>query len=539
MSHEIRTPMNAVIGMTSILASSRLTPEQREYVSTIRGSGESLLALLNDILDLSKIEAGMLVIEASPFALRQCVEEAAALLATQAARKGLEIVCRIAPAVPARIESDPTRLRQILVNLLDNAVKFTSAGKILLQVEVCPPPGPELSPGELVELRFAVRDTGIGIPADRMDRLFRSFSQADSSTSRLYGGTGLGLAISRRLAEALGGRMGVESEPGQGSLFWFTIRCRVVEATLPPDLASRPPEPVGRSRPGVAGGSAESALPPLRILVAEDNVINQKVALLLLRQLGYAADVAAGGEETLAALRRQRYDVILMDVQMPGMDGLEATRRIHDEWPAEERPRIIAMTANTLREDRETCLAAGMDDYLSKPVLLEDLRAALSHGARAALPAPPPPASPAAGDGESFDPQYIEQLRQLQDRSGRELVSPVIDRFLAEAPLHLAALRRALAARDDHKFVFVAHTFKGGCAQLGARRLAEICRDLEMRGRRVEWSGMEEILGHLQSEIEHLAPRLRAARTGSPESGPGTGITQADKMALDERSKPL
>ncbi|HEY2294982.1 MAG TPA: ATP-binding protein, partial [Thermoanaerobaculia bacterium] len=518
ISHEIRTPMNAVIGMTSILASSRLTPEQREYVGTIRNSGESLLALLNDILDFSKIEAGQLTIEASPFVLRRCVEEAVDLLATQAARKGLEIGCAIDSAVPAMIESDATRLRQILVNLLDNAVKFTSKGEVLILVEAGSPP-PELSRDEPVELRFAVRDTGIGISADRMDRLFRPFSQADSSTNRLYGGTGLGLAISRRLAQGLGGRMWVESEPGKGSTFWFTIRCWSVDttlgATLPLDLTSRPWDLAGRSPLGTTDRTAESGLSPLRILIAEDNVINQKVALLMLQQLGYAADVAADGEETLAALRRQRYDVILMDVQMPGMDGLEATRRIRDEWPAAERPRIIAMTANVLREDRETCLAAGMDDFLSKPVLLENLRAALSRGAETAAPAPPP----VAGDGgeESFDPQYIDQLRQLQDRSGRELVSPVIDRFLAEAPLRLAELRRALAARDDHNLVFVAHTFKSSCAQLGARQLAEICRDLETRGRKVEWSGMEEILGHLQSEIEHLAPRLRAVRADASE----------------------
>ncbi len=367
MSHEIRTPMNAVIGMTSILASSPLTPEQRDYLGTIRSSGESLLALLNDILDFSKIEAGKLDIEAAPFALRQCVEEAVDLLAVQAARKGLELGCRIDPAVPALIESDATRLRQILVNLLDNAVKFTSSGEVLVLVEAGSSPPPEGSRGELMELRFAVRDTGIGIAADRMDRLFRPFSQADSSTSRLYGGTGLGLAICHRLAQGLGGRIWVESEPGKGSTFWFTIRCRVVGADLP----QTPRESEG------AGKSAGSGLSPLRILVAEDNVVNQKVALLLLERLGYAADVAADGEETLAALRRQRYDVILMDVQMPGMDGLEAARRIRDEWPAEERPRIIAVTASALREDRETCLSAGMDDYLSKPVLLEDLRLAL------------------------------------------------------------------------------------------------------------------------------------------------------------------
>ncbi len=539
MSHEIRTPMNAVIGMTSILASSRLTPEQRDYVGTIRSSGESLLALLNDILDFSKIEAGKLTIEASPFSLRQCVEEAVDLLAAQAARKGLEIGCLIDPAVPALIEIDATRLRQILVNLLANAVKFTSSGEVLILVEACSPPSPERSPGELVELRFAVRDTGIGISADHMDRLFQSFSQADSSTSRLYGGTGLGLAISHRLAQGLGGRMWVESQPEKGSTFWFTIRCRVVDDQLLLQAFGKAPTGSPRESEN-AGRIAGSGLPPLRILVAEDNVVNQKVALLLLQRLGYAADVAADGEETLAALRRQRYDVILMDVQMPGMDGLEAARRIRDEWPAAERPRIIGVTANALREDRETCLSAGMDDYLSKPVLLEDLRGALCRGVETAVPVPPPAAdaSNTNGDVESFDPKYIEQLRQLQAMAGQELVSPIIDRFLAEAPRKLAELRLTLAAKDTLNFVFVAHNFKASGAQLGARRLAKICHDLEMRGRRVEWSGMEEIVGHLQSEIEHITPLLRVASHPSDppeesEESPGTSspLETAARMA--------
>jgi signal transduction histidine kinase/CheY-like chemotaxis protein len=620
MSHEIRTPMNAVIGMTSILAGTRLTPEQREYVGTIRNSGESLLALLNDILDFSKIEAGKLAIEASPFSLRQCVEEAVDLLSAGAARKKLEIGCLVDPDVPVLVVSDATRLRQILVNLLGNAVKFTAAGEVLVQVEVAS------LPDEPLELRFAVHDTGIGISDDHRDRLFRPFSQADSSTSRLYGGTGLGLAISHRLAEGLGGRMWVESQPDQGSTFWFTIRCRVVQTPPPPYLVRQTPELAGRSllvltelpqterilrwyadlwgmtltcvraelealavlqsgpwpdatlvdlaggvlngldralsgagvprlqllplgtevsrgepadgglslmRPikgarlyksllralgkGQEGGlrddmssrPPEPKLPPLRILVAEDNVVNQKVALLMLQRLGYAADVAADGEETLAALRRQPYDVILMDVQMPGMDGLEAARRIRDEWPEKERPRIIAVTANALREDRETCLAAGMDDYLSKPVLLEDLRAALSRGAGSILP-PPVAVTSTNGDADAFDPKYIDQLRQLQAMTGQELVSPIIDRFLTEAPRRLAELRMALASKDNLSFSFIAHAFKGSGAQLGARRLAKICHELEMRGRRVDWPGSDEMIGRLQVEIERITPLLRA-----------------------------
>ncbi len=382
MSHEIRTPMNAVLGMTTVLAGTGLTLEQREYVETIRTSGDSLLTLVNDLLDVSKIEAGMLETESIPFALRRCVEQAVDLLAASASRKGLEIGCLVDAGVPVLVRTDATRLRQILVNLLSNAVKFTAQGEVFVTVTSRPVEG-----GGRVELELAVRDTGIGIPADRQDRLFRPFSQVDSSTTRLYGGTGLGLALSRRLAEMLGGRMWVESEPGRGSVFRFTVRCMAEEGPLAAPV--KPPwlEP----RPAAADADSPVHLPPvpsapLRILLAEDNTINQKVILLLLSSLGYTADVAADGLEVLAALRRQPYDLVLMDVQMPEMDGLEATRRIRREWP-DRGPRIVALTASARREDRDACLTAGMDDHLSKPLALEDLRAALD----AASARPPSP----------------------------------------------------------------------------------------------------------------------------------------------------